>query len=104
MSNIDDQLRAALRRREPPPGFADRVLERTKLEVPAPRPRRIWGALWAAGAIAAMLTLVSLSVTTYRHTREERAARQAQLALRIASEKLNLARDRVYKNAEHKDY
>jgi len=54
--------------------------------------------LWRIGAIAATLTVVSFSVTTYQHTREERAARQAELALRIAAEKLNLARDHVLRN------
>jgi hypothetical protein len=113
MSNIEDQLRDALRRHDPPPGLVDRVLERTRLEraervEPAPPPRRmwrpLWRPLWSMAAIAATLTVVSLSVTTYQHTREERAARQAELALRIASEKLNLARNQIVKNLVQKDY
>jgi hypothetical protein len=108
MSNIEDQLRAALRRHDPPPGLVDRVLERTRLErarpEPARPPRRMWRPVWSMAAIAAALTVVSFSVTTYQHTREERAARQAELALRIAAEKLNLARNQVVKNIVQKDY
>jgi hypothetical protein len=103
MSNIDDQLRAALRRQDPPPGLVDRVLERTTR-----RPRRMWtlrwAPVWSMSAAAATLAVVLFSVTTYRHTREERAARQAELALRIASEKLNLARNQVFKSIVQKDY
>ena len=109
MSNIEDQLRAALRRQDPPPGLVDRVLERTRREraerpKPALPPRRLWRPVWSMAAIAAALTVVSFSVTTYQHTREERAARQAELALRIAAEKLNLARNQVVKNIVQKDY
>jgi hypothetical protein len=109
MSNIDDQLRAALRRHDPPPGLVGRVLERTRLEraeraEPARPPRRTWRPLWSMAAIGATLTVVSFSVTTYQHTREERAARQAELALRIAAEKLNLARNQIVKNVVQKDY
>jgi hypothetical protein len=102
MTNLDDQLRAALRRREPSVGFADHVLARTKVTPGAPR--RAWTGFWAMGAIASTLALVTVSFTTYQHARQERAARQAELALRIAAEKLNLARDRMFKNAGQKDY
>ena len=103
MSNFDDQLRATLRRQDPPPGLVDRVLERTTR-----RPRRKWtlrwAPVWSMSAAVATLAVVLLSVTTYQHTREERAARQAELALRIASEKLNLARNQVFKSIVQKDY
>lgn len=109
MSDLENQLRAALRRHDPPPGFAERVIEHTRradahplamaAQVPAIATRRSgWRPVWSIGAIAATLTLVSFSVTSYQRSREEHAAHQAQLALRIAAEKLNLTRDRVFEN------
>jgi len=106
MSDFEDQLRAALRRHDPPPGFEDRVIERLRREraVPIRRSRPAWKLAWAAGAIAAGLTVVSLSVSSYQHMQEERAGKQAALALKIAAEKLNLARDRALKQTARKDY
>jgi hypothetical protein len=49
---------------------------------------------WAA-AIAAMAIVGLSGVYEYRQMQAERASREAVIALRIASEKLNLARDRV---------
>lgn len=111
MSNFEDQLRAALRRQDPPEGFGARVLARTQTDrdqpeadagdsrrspplLPPPPPHRLW---WTVGAIAAAVTVVSFSASTYQHSREERAGQQAVLALRIAAEKLNLARDKFVK-------
>ena len=107
MNNLEDRLRAALHRHDPPEGLADRIIARVREEKsastppPARRPWRLWQSI---GAIAAVLTLVSYSAITYQHTREERAARQAELALRIASEKLNLVRDRVFKTTIPEDF
>ncbi|MGK2859109.1 MAG: hypothetical protein ACSLFQ_18065 [Thermoanaerobaculia bacterium] len=98
---LDDELGLALRRRPAPHGFSTRVLERIDGS-PAARVslwrRRAW-----RGAIAAGLTLVISSGLWLRHEREERferaqgeAAKQlALVAIRIASEKANVARDRV---------
>ena len=102
MNDFEDQLRAALRRPDPPPGLADRVIERTRearraAVVMRARPHwhAAWNKAWSMGAIAATFALVAVSFTTYQHAREERAARQAETALRIAAEKLNLVRDRA---------
>lgn len=98
---LDDELGLALRRTQPPPGFAQRVLERIDGS-PAARTaawrRRAW-----RGAIAACLALAISTGVLLRHQQQERlerakgeAAKQlALVALRIASEKANLARDRV---------
>jgi hypothetical protein len=105
MPDLEDQLRAALQRREPPSGFAERVLGRA-----GPPPRKalpVWASPWkrfSTAAVAAALIVMLLSAVTYQHMREERVARQAELALRIASEKLNLARDGVFRNTGDKDY
>lgn len=104
MNRFEEQLRAALRRQDPPPGFADRVLERTATPAVRVMPARWQRVLWASGAIAAALAVVWVSASTYQHSKEEKVARQAELALRIAAEKLNLARAQVLKNTTPKDY
>jgi hypothetical protein len=98
MNDFEDQLRAALRRKDPPLGFAQRVMARTTK--PGRRPRLAW----AIGAIAATVTVVSFSVSTYQQRQEEKAARQAEQALRIAAEKLNFARSQILKKTNGKDY
>ncbi len=94
---LEDELKAALRRQDPPAGFAERVIEqagpaRTSFR-PAPPKRRphFW---WPAFAAAAAAVVFSLSVE-YRHRQEEEAGREAIVALRIASQKLNQVRDKV---------
>ena len=92
--NLDDELKSALRREDPPAGFAQRVTARAQS-----RPARNPGMLrmiWAAG-IAAMLVIGVTSVSQYRQVQGERAAREAVTALRIAADKLNLTRDKVLK-------
>jgi hypothetical protein len=98
---LEDELTAALRRRQPPPGFSNRVLERIEGS-PAARAsawrRRAW-----RGAIAAGLVLVISSGVWLREERAERleraqgeAAKQlALVAIRLASQKTSMARERV---------
>jgi hypothetical protein len=94
---LEDELRKALQRQEPSPGFAERVAAR--LETPAlkpniqvmrPRRRMFW-----AAAIAAMLALGAVTASEYRRMRAEHQREQAVRALRITVEKLNLARTKV---------
>jgi hypothetical protein len=94
MSHLEDQLRSALHRQDPPPGFAARVLATTTAR-PLRRARLWWPAATIAAAVAAGVMVVSVSTATYQHRREERAGRQAIAALQIAVEKLNLARDQA---------
>jgi len=120
MRPLEDELRRALRRREPPPGFTGRVLARIRQEADArtpagarsgsqPAQRPFW-ANWSwfgprlrfglAAAAACLLLAVSLSVWQ-RHRealqrREGEAARaQVMEALRITSAKLNHVRAKV---------
>ena len=96
--NIEDELRAALRREDPPPGFATRVVARAQSK-PARKfafPRMIW-----AGAVAAMLVVGFTATSEYRQMKGERAAREAVVALRIAAEKLNMTRDRALRRWEN---
>jgi len=101
--NLDEELRAALRREDPSPGFANRVVARAQAQ-PAGQPFgfRLFGVrmMWAT-AIAAMLVLGTSGVFEYRQMEAERASRDAVLALRIAADKLNLARDRVLRRTEN---
>ena len=98
--NLDDELRAALRREEPSPGFAQRVVTRaqsspaTKAAIPIFQPVRLPRMMWAA-AMAAMLVIGFAATSEYRQMKAERAAHEAVMALRIAANKLNMTRDKV---------
>ncbi len=90
--NLEDELRAALRREDPSPGFARRVAAQAKFSAKPKRamPRMIW-----AAAIAAMLAVGFTATYEYRQMKAERASRDAVIALRIAAEKLNMTREKV---------
>jgi hypothetical protein len=103
--NFDDELRAALKRREPPEGFAEHVLARAQ----APTARRLpsWGERWgwwitpspqqawvAAGVVAALL-LVTSGVQFQRRRQGELAKQQVMLALQIAGSKLNYVQQKT---------
>ena len=88
---MEQELRDALRRKSAPPGFAERVQARLP-------ERRSFTARWA---VAAALTVVTVSGTyTWRereHRRGQEAAQQTMEALRIASQKVNVARHHIHK-------
>ena len=86
--NLETELKAALRRQNPGPGFANRVVAAA-----APR-KRTPLAVWAL-AMAAMLVAGVAINTEYQHRRAEQATQQVMLALRITSEKLNVTRAKV---------
>jgi hypothetical protein len=94
--NLDDELRSAFRREDPPEGFARRVAARAQSPeqkiVPIRKPRM----LWAAG-LAAMLAVGFGVQLEYRQVQEERAARDAVIALRIAADKLTMTRNKLLK-------
>lgn len=101
MSLFDDDLKKALRRVEPPEGFAERVLARASLDA---RPRQTLASRlralfvprtvrWAA-AMAVVCLVIVVGALRYREVQKERrqgeiASAQAKLALQIASSKLN---------------
>jgi len=86
--NLENELKTALRRQNPSPGFADRVV---RAAVPRKRtPVTVW-----AAAMAAMLVGGVAIHHEYQQREAEKVTRQALMALRITSEKLNMARDRV---------
>jgi len=92
MSNIEtpndfeNELRRALRRQQPPSGFADRVMAR----IPNHRPRPIWHRQWLAAAAAACIAVIG-SGAWEQHRRQvegERAKQELIYALTVASESL----------------
>jgi len=88
MREFEDELRSALRRQEPPAGFSDRVLARTRHKG---APRR---AGWIAIAIAAGLVL-SMGGFEYRQYEGRKAKRELLLALDIAGSKLSIAQEKI---------
>ena len=102
--NLEDELRSALRREDPPPGFVQRVTARA--ESPAPRvvpifqPFRIPRMIWAGG-LAALLAVGFAVMSEYQDRKAERAGREATIALRIAAAKLNMTRDKVLRRMEN---
>jgi hypothetical protein len=88
---LDEQLSAALVRRRPRDGFADRVLARARAERRARTRRRRLGALAAAVVLAVLGTSTAVDhLADRRRAAEAEAARdQLLLALSITSEKLS---------------
>ena len=88
MREFEDELRSALRRQDPPAGFAHQVLARTR---PAGAARH---RSWVAAAIAAGL-LLSLGGFEYRQYEGRKAKRELLLALEIAGSKLSIAQEKI---------
>ena len=96
---IERDLRDALRRPEPPSGYDERVMDRIAAERDARASVR-FGATRSQWAAAAMLLLIlgAGGWGGYRweqQRRVERAAEEVLTALRITSEKLNLALETI---------
>jgi hypothetical protein len=105
MSCLDDELRNAMRREEPPEGFVERVLAK----VPATNQDK-WTSLFAwrglKWALAGAMCLgLAAAVVEHQRAQEEQArgmAAKAQLmlALRITSYKLQFAQAKVQRIAD----
>ena len=96
MNRLDDELRWALGRREPPPGFAGRVMQRiprpwwTRFSLP---PR--WVPVMAA-LLVAVFALATWDVSRARRQREARqAAEEFHFALQVTSRELGAARTKL---------
>ncbi len=99
MNPLEDELRSALRRRDPPPDFTARVLARAA-GAPPRRGQRSW-VRWVV-PLAACLVL-GAGTAEYRHYRGEQAKKQVLMAVRIAASKLNKAQKKVQMlNATHR--
>ena len=105
--SFEEQLRHALRREDPGPGFTAGVLARAEAEASRPR---WWHALWRPTArwtmAACCVLLLMAGVLHYRREQQrsagERARQQVMTALRLAGEKLQFAQARVYRLQAHK--
>jgi hypothetical protein len=98
--NLEDELRSALRRKEPSPEFTERVLARVAGR-PLRRASRPW-VRWVAAMAASIL--LAAGAMGYRQYQGERARSQVLLALRIAGGKLNKAQKKVQMlNAAHRN-
>jgi hypothetical protein len=111
MMHGDDELRRALRRVEPPAGFAERVLQRTSERgvstlAPGRRPmRRALGGPMVRWATAAALAIAVTGGMWYRaeqrrQAQGEEARRQVLIGLRITSSKLQLVQLKVNQRRE----
>lgn len=123
---FEEQLQAALCRQEPGSDFADRVLARAA-SLPQPeRPAQQegWRARWrrafqfnwtppqwaAVSGLAVLLIIAAVAFRQHQHQAQqrraaeiaegERAKEQVMLAMRIASNKLNVAQRKVQESSE----
>lgn len=104
MSRLEDDLRQALARQEPPADFTERVLARARAEAPQ---ASVWERLssflrmpalrLATAAALCVVLAVGVSFEEQRRTREqgEAAKQKLLLALKITSSKLHTARTAV---------
>ena len=99
MMDFEDQLRAALARKEAPSGFAERVAAQcARRKMRARRLSRYWKP-WAAGCIAASLLagVLEMKQLEDRRDRAKGQAARSQLlqALRITGTKLHHIQQKV---------
>ena len=87
---MDDELKAALRRKEPPDGFTERVLAAIDRDCVAARPPRRG---WRAVAAAALLLAIAGGGEAVRIVR---AKQQMLAALHITGAKLRGARNHIH--------
>jgi hypothetical protein len=92
--DLERDLRNTLRRKDPPPGFADRVMARLEPQRIRKAPPR-----WAPWAVAAALLLSTGGGVVYRQrqqqARGEQAKEQLLLALQVTGAQLDHVRARV---------
>jgi hypothetical protein len=98
IKDVDDDLRHALRREEPPAGFAERVLRRVAEPPQAEqRARTLPFIQWAAAAalVAAMAGGINYVAKQKERAEGEAAKERVMLALHIAGSKLQLVQTRI---------
>jgi len=100
MNRLEDELRNALKRVEPPDGFAQRTLTRAVAARQQPRIGMFMQPAFRWALTGAMCLLLAVAGIEYRQTKQEQARGEAakaqlMLALRITAGKLQLAQDRV---------
>ena len=98
MNDFEQDLRAALRHREPPPGFAERVVSRLPERRGYPR--------WLALAAALLIAIAGMSIWQVRERQQRMAAEKAKAeliyALQVTSHGLQTARTMLVRQAQGK--
>jgi hypothetical protein len=92
MSQFERDLRESLRRREPPSGFAEKVLTRAR-ESETRRTARPW--LAAAAAVLLMIGGGIFVEQQRQQGKDEKAKEQLMVALRITGSKLRNVQERL---------
>lgn len=101
MTPFEDQLRGALRRIEPPPGFVQRTLARAAGE--RKPPRRVFRFPRYVAALAASLALVAGVYRVQEHRRGQQAKEQLMLALEITGSRLSDVRQKIAPQRQEKE-
>ncbi len=105
MDRIENDLKAALRRKQAPPGFAARIMERIDEDKSARKvfQRFLPGKPWmlAAAALAVMaIGAVVYEYPRYIRGRNEAAFQNTLAAITIATTQLNRAESKAYEAAQ----
>ncbi len=97
MSKLEDELRQALRHREPPAGFAERAAARARARQTEKRRPRLLTWRWLAPVAALLVLAAGLRLVEQRRGRleGERAKEQVMLALQLTGSRLRLAQQRI---------
>ena len=102
--NLENELKSALRRQEPSPGFVERVVFSTQTSWarrPAWRERLALlfprtTLYWATACVLSCVLLAAAGAGYRRHRQGELAKQQVVLALRIASAKLSSVQRKTF--------
>ncbi len=102
MSRFENDIRESLRRREPPVGFADRVIARARA---TDQRKPWWNVNWNWVAAAAAIVLMLSAVPVYReHRRQvegEKAKNELMAGLRLTGSKLRILQARLSQSEQH---
>lgn len=93
MNELEQRLRSVLARRDPPPGFTERVMSRIRDAGPRPSRGKPWLAAAAIVAMVAGGALVDAEIN--RRVRGERARQEVLMALRVTGSALNTVSDEL---------
>jgi hypothetical protein len=94
--NLEDELRKALRREEPPAGFAERVLARAAAQAETPaRPWWRFPRVRLVSVAACAVLLAAMAGAGYRQWQGEMAKQRTLLALSMAGGELHATQIRV---------
>jgi hypothetical protein len=104
MNRLEEELRNAMQRKEPPEGFAGRVLARVQ-----ETRQSAWTGIFASRGLrwalaGAMCLALAVAGVEYKRAHDERARgeaakQQLMLALRITADKLQLAQEKVQQHS-----